>query len=212
MRRVMLKIGIITLPGANVDSVRYWIKRSGFESTEVSHPDQIAKLNCMILPGVGAFDSAMTYLVKTGLKQAVIDYSNKGGNLIGICLGMQIMFESSEEGKASGLSLLEGHLIRIPDGVMRVPNIGWRAVNRIESEGKACQKALFFFMHSYGLPLAGFTDASVCERLETVEHNTQLVATFRKKNLLGFQFHPEKSYLAGDRVLKDFLHEIQSDS
>jgi glutamine amidotransferase len=205
----MSKVGILTLPGANVHAVSYWAKRCGVEASLVSRPEHVSGLDFLILPGVGAFDTAMAYLDQTGLRQAVVAHAKSGGYLAGICLGMQIMFESSEEGNAAGLGLLEGRVRRIPGGVDRVPNIGWRPV-ACAGEGRPQPDPTFFFMHSYGMPASEFAAADACLTLETVECNVPLVAAFRRQNLMGFQYHPEKSYTAGDRLLSEILHEIQS--
>lgn len=204
----MSKIGIITLPGANIHAVSYWAKRSGAEASLVSYPEHIKGLDCLIIPGVGAFDPAMAYLDQTGLRKAVVTHAEHGGYLVGICLGMQIMFDSSDEGRAAGLGLLGGRVRRIPGGADRVPNIGWRSV--AGAEGRPQSASVFFFMHSYGLPVHEFAAADACSRLETVECNVPLVAAFRQQHLMGFQYHPEKSYAAGDRLLSEIMHEIQS--
>lgn len=205
----MSKIGILTLPGANVHAVSYWAKRCGIEASMVSLPEQLSVLDCLILPGVGAFDTAMSYLDQTGLRDAIVAHAKGGGYLAGICLGMQIMFESSEEGNAAGLGLLAGRVRRIPGGADRVPNIGWCRV--ATAAGRRPQPApAFFFMHSYGIPAREFAAADTCLTLETVVCNVPLVAAFRRQNLMGFQYHPEKSYTAGDRLLSEILHAIQS--
>lgn len=204
----MSNIGILTLPGASVRAVSYWAKRSGAVASLVSRPEHVIDLDCLILPGVGAFDAAMSYLNQTGLGPAVIAYAKRGGYLAGICLGMQIMFEASEEGNAAGLGLLAGRVRRIPSGTDRVPNIGWRSV--ASAEKRPQPDSIFFFMHSYCMPLCEFSVADTCSKLETTECNAPLVAAFRWKNLMGFQYHPEKSYTAGDRLLSEILYEIQS--
>lgn len=204
----MSNIGILTLPGANVRAVSYWAKRSGAEASLVSRPENVSDLDCLILPGVGAFDAAMAYLDQTGLRPAVVAHAKRGGYLVGICLGMQIMFEASEEGNAAGLGLLAGRVRRIPGGADRVPNIGWRPV--ASAGGRPQPDPAFFFMHSYGMPVREFSEADTCTMLETTECNVPLVAAFRQQNLMGFQYHPEKSYTAGDRLLSEILHEIQS--
>lgn len=116
----MSNIGILTLPGANISAVSYWAKRGGVEAALISRPEHINELDLVILPGVGAFDVAMDYLNQTGLRSAVVDHAKRGGYLAGICLGMQIMFESSEEGNTPGLGLLAGRVQRIPGGAERV--------------------------------------------------------------------------------------------
>lgn len=204
----MSNVGIVTLPGANVSAVSYWLKRGGVEAKLVSSPDHVTGLECLILPGVGAFDSAMDYLDQTGLRGAIIEYANCGGCLIGICLGMQIMFESSDEGIRAGLGLIAGRVRRIPGGTYRVPNIGWRSV--VDASKSNAPQPVYFFMHSYGIHSAEFTTADTCSSLETIEHNVPLVASFRSQNLIGMQYHPEKSYVAGDHLISEILYEIQS--
>ncbi len=204
----MSNVGIVTLPGANISAVTYWAKRGGVEAALISRPEHINELDLVILPGVGAFDVAMDYLDQTGLRSAVVDHVKRGGYLAGICLGMQIMFESSEEGNTPGLGLLAGRVQRIPGGAERVPNIGWRSVLR--ESGRPQVATAFFFMHSYGLLVREFSSADTCTMLETIECNAPLVAAFRSQNLMGFQYHPEKSYTAGEILLSEMMNEIQS--
>ena len=203
----MSKIGIIMLPGANIHAVSYWVKRCGIEVSLVSDPKEISNLNCLILPGVGAFDTAMSYLDNQCFRQAIVAYARSGGLIVGICLGMQILFESSDEGSAAGLGLLEGRVRRIPCGEYRVPNIGWRHVSNIV-DGSVYASSSFFFMHSYGMLVSEFLASNACSLLGTVDCNVPLVAAFRKENLIGFQYHPEKSYTAGEHLLSEIIHAI----
>jgi glutamine amidotransferase len=205
----MSKFGILMLPGSNVHAVNYWAKRGGVDATLVSRPEQVRGLDCLILPGVGAFDDAVSYLDRSGLRQAVVAHAELGRYLVGICLGMQVLFESSEEGISRGLGLLPGGVQRIPVGLDRVPNIGWRPVNSFGVDRILTDKK-FFFMHSYGVPAQEFADVVKCDKVETVKCNVHLLASFRMKNLIGFQYHPEKSYIAGDRLFSEILHAIQS--
>lgn len=204
----MPSVGILTLPGANIHSVDYWVKRSGANCSFVDQSSELESVDCLILPGVGSFDVAMEYIENNGLRTRIVEYAGSGRTLLGICLGMQILFEGSDEGDRPGLSLIGGHVCRIPSGPDRVPNIGWRPVTRL---GKPqAQNPQFFFMHSYGVLAGDLKQDPAASDVETVMCNVELVASVRHKNVFGFQYHPEKSYTFGDKLLKEILDEIES--
>jgi imidazole glycerol-phosphate synthase subunit HisH len=200
----MPNVGIVSLPGANVHAVSYWAKRSGATCAMVSSASGIDSFDCLILPGVGSFDVAMEYLEKQNMSKPLAAHCHAGGTVVGICLGMQILFEASEEGVLPGVGVLKGVVQRIPGGADRVPNIGWRKVDQV-GENSACE---YFFMHSYGVQVDSVKENPLVQNVQSVVCNTQLVASLRYKNVHGFQYHPEKSYAAGDGLLTGILHEV----
>ncbi|USD65114.1 imidazole glycerol phosphate synthase subunit HisH [Vibrio sp. SCSIO 43136] len=197
----MNKFVILNLPGANVSAVEYWLKRSSVDYVISSEPRDITHDICLVLPGVGSFDTCISFLKENGLKDKVVDHFKNNGFMIGICLGMQICFESSEEGSLKGLSLIPGNVKKIPPGREKVPNIGWRELSDTGN---------FYFMHSYTVPDSEVFDDSIIEDAVYLDHNINLLASFRAKNGFFFQYHPEKSYEFGDRLLEEIINESEN--
>tara|TARA_B100001029_G_C15050201_1_gene450145 strand:+ start:120 stop:737 length:618 start_codon:yes stop_codon:yes gene_type:complete len=205
-----MKIGILNLPGSNIFSVKYWLKRNGFKSIILSEPGDLNLIELMILPGVGSFDTAMEFINSKKFNHPINQFIEKNKIIIGICCGMQILFNSSEEGVLSGLSVLKGHISRIPIGKDKVPNIGWRSIDCFINSNKKIFN--FYFMHSYGLDLEKNNLDPSINYISTVYCNTTLLASFQYNNIYGFQYHPEKSYDSGDKLLNNIINEIKSNS
>jgi glutamine amidotransferase len=195
----MRSVGVVMLPYANVASIDYWAARSGCSLQHCATPADLAQLDALVLPGVGSFDCAMAYLEQTGFASAIRDFAAAGKPLLGICLGMQVLFDSSEEGQRAGLGILPSRIVRLPGGADRVPNIGWRETR------DAATVRCFYFMHSFCLPAA---EAALLESSSLSACNGGFVASFRHANVFGYQFHPEKSYSNGDAVLQEFLGRV----
>ncbi|UOE80895.1 imidazole glycerol phosphate synthase subunit HisH [Vibrio splendidus] len=197
----MRKFVILNLPGANISAVEYWLKRSSVDYIVSSDPSDINSDICLVLPGVGSFDSCISFLEKNNLKNAIVKHHANGGFMVGICLGMQICFQSSEEGNLAGLSLVPGCVKKISAGKYKVPNIGWRGLDGA---------ANYYFMHSYAVPILEVTNCEVVQDAVCLEHNVSLLASFRSKNGFFFQYHPEKSYEFGDRLLEEIINESEN--
>jgi glutamine amidotransferase len=180
-----VRIAICDYGAGNVRSVALAFERLGADARVTREPDDVRLADLAVLPGVGSAASAMDSLRATGLGDALRERVAAGGSTLGICLGLQLALEESEEdGGVPGLGLLPGRAVRLREG--RVPRIGWAPV---EPDGEA-----FYFAHSY----AAETPAATA-RSEGV------VAVAEHGSFLGFQFHPEKSGAAGARLLERCL-------
>ena len=199
-RIVVIDIGI-----GNPDAICNLLRVSGRSAACSADPEIARRADLLILPGVGAFDPGVQFLRAHGLDEAIYEHSRvRGKPLVGICLGMQLLGLSSEEGDDPGLGLLPIRSCRI-DGArlgVRVPNMGWRLVSpSVESGGDSLFEAgdRFYFAHTYAIaPVAGITIA-------TSTHGQTLSAAVRQDNVIGLQFHPEKSHRFGRRLLNQIL-------
>lgn len=204
------KVGIIYAGMGNVEAVQSMLRKLKINSQLVSHPDDLDLFETLYLPGVGSFDKAMEKLNETGLSEGIKRFANKGGQVIGICLGMQLLFEGSEEGSLPGLGLLPGKSIRIPQNSngqqVKVPHIGWSEVYPAPSHTDQGypEGMRFYFTHSFTV------------RPENPEHilfytnyPEPLVAAVMHQNITGFQFHPEKSNTFGLALLRR-IHQPQA--
>jgi glutamine amidotransferase len=195
-------LAIIDYGMGNLHSVSKAIERLGYEAAVTSDPDAVASVRGVILPGVGAFGDAMRELRRTGLGDAVRQFARSGKPLLGICLGMQLLFSRSEEhGDHEGLDLLPGKVVRFR-GPYKVPHMGW---NRLTFERphplfEGLEPGHVYFVHSY---------YAVPERrddlLATTDYFQPVAAIVGRDNVLGMQFHPEKSGMFGIRLLGKFL-------
>jgi glutamine amidotransferase len=194
MRVVVPDLGL-----SNLWSVRRALEVLGHDAVAAREPETVAAARFIVLPGVGAFAEAARRMDETGIGAAIREAAGRGSPVLGICLGMQLLFESSEEGGESrGLGLLPGKVTRL-SGQARVPHIGWnrvigteRGVSLFGNGGGAD----FYFVHSFAARPA--TDDLVLARCV---HGESFPAAVRQGALLGFQFHPEKSGEAGVRLL-----------
>ena len=202
-------IAIIDYGVGNLFSLKSSLAAIGEEAVVTASPAVIASADRLILPGVGAFGDAAEKLRKTGLDKVVKQEAAGGKPLLGICLGMQLLFEKSDEfGEHDGLGLIRGRVRPIADVIppgLKIPHIGWNALHLVR------QSPLFryikegdcvYFVHSfYAADCAGSVSA-------TTEYGAPLTAAVEKGNVFGTQFHPEKSGGVGLNILKAFLHEV----
>ena len=190
---------IIGSGGANLASLRYALERLGARSEVSTDPALVAAAPRLLLPGVGAAADAMARLRAAGLTDAIRALRQP---LLGICLGMQLLYERSDEGNAPGLGLLEGEVQRIPVAPGRpVPHMGWNTCRLQQADALltgVSDSDYFYFLHSYAAPA---TDRSSA----TVDYGAPLCAVTASGNFHGVQFHPERSGPAGARVLRNFL-------
>jgi imidazole glycerol-phosphate synthase subunit HisH len=189
----------------NVASVANMIRKVGRKSTLSSDPDVIAAADYVILPGVGAFDAGISALRARGLEPAITAAVARGARVMGICLGFQLLFQESEEGRLPGLGLIRGRVQRFvfSDNQLRVPHMGWNVVHPV------CRSVLFdpdageqryYFVHSYH---------AYCENGEDVsarcEYGGRFTCAIESGSVLGVQFHPEKSHRFGVALFKRYF-------
>lgn len=199
-------ITIVDYGIGNIASIANMLRKAGYSSELTGDHDRIAAAEKIILPGVGAFDRAAIRLRETGLRDVVIERARAGVPVLGVCLGMQLLLDGSEEGEEEGLGLIPGQVRRFPreiaDGTLRVPHMGWNTVHRtghaevladVESGDR------FYFVHSYFVEPADAADT-----LATTTHGVTFTSMVTHGNVTGVQFHPEKSHRTGMRLLSDF--------
>ncbi|MDD5921596.1 MAG: imidazole glycerol phosphate synthase subunit HisH [Eubacteriales bacterium] len=202
-------IAIIDYGVGNIYSLISSLHRTGAEVCFTGDPDEIARADRMVLPGVGAFGDAAESLRKTGLDKVVRKEALSGKPLLGICLGMQLLLEKSYEyGEHEGLGLIKGTIDPIeplvPKGY-KIPHIGWNALHFPKDKPKSPlfkdvpENSCVYFVHSY------YANAKPESVLATTEYGAELTAAVSNGNVYGVQFHPEKSGEIGQRILKAFL-------
>jgi len=195
-------IAIIDYGGGNLRSVQNGFAAAGFPTVVTDEPHLLEDADGLVLPGVGAFGQAMKSLRESGLGQLLLRRVAAGVPLLGICLGLQLLFEKSvEKGEHAGLGLIEGAVVPF-SGVLKVPQIGWNQLS-IRREHPLLeginQGDYFYFVHSfYAYP----TDPAVI--LASADYGGDFPAVVQKDHLFGIQFHPEKSSRLGLQILKNF--------
>lgn len=195
-------IVIIDYGMGNLSSVQNGFAEAGFATLVSSDPAEIAAADGLVLPGVGAFGQAMENLRRDGLDQVVLERTAKGVPLLGICLGLQLLFDrSSEMGNYSGLGLIPGDIILF-DGPQKVPQIGWNQLDIKRSHpllDGIKNGDYFYFVHSYYA-----RPDSEAVILATADYGIDFPAVVQKDNVFGIQFHPEKSSRLGLRILANY--------
>jgi glutamine amidotransferase len=205
-----LKFEVLNLPNANVNSVFYWLKRCGYrgEILDLNEP-KISSDSFVIIPGVGSFDYAMECLNTSSMDKKLQDHAEKNGFILGICLGMQLLFESSDEGMLNGLGLIRGKITKLPSGKNHIPNVGWRTLENGHCSDRFKEEN-FYFTHTYCY-LGNEIDNDGCE-FATSYSNEKFVAFLKHGNLYCAQFHPEKSGQSGINFLRKIVNENSSSS
>lgn len=199
----MTRIAIVDYGMGNLRSVEKALEHVGVRAEVTGDPDRARAADGVILPGVGAFPRAMERIRADGLDELIAERVAAGVPVLGICLGMQLIFSSSSElGGAEGLGLIEGPVERLDAGALKVPHMGWSPVEWAKDsplrEGLADGEP-FYFVHSF-VPRPA-DDADV---LGTTEHGERFACAVERDNVFGVQFHPEKSSGAGLRLLRNF--------
>jgi len=197
-----VKVTLIDYGAGNVPSVERALRRMGAQVETSNLPKKIAAARCLVLPGVGHCAALIAALDAHLLRKPLIEAISRGTAFLGICLGLQALYESSEEApKLQGLGLLPGRVTRLPDSV-KLPHMGWNTLKSIRPSrllNSIPSDAYFYFAHSFAAPVDGQESAAVCE------HGREFLAVLEKDNIWAVQFHPEKSGEAGAQVLRNFL-------
>lgn len=191
-----MKIVIIDYGAGNIQSIKFAIKRLGFDAELSNDIQEIQTADKVIFPGVGEASSAMKKLRDTGLDKIIPTLKQP---VLGICLGMQLMCNSSEEGATKGLGIFNVDVIKFSDQV-KVPQIGWNQITNLRSDlfKEVAENEHIYLVHSFYAPLCAETVAET-------EYGTRYSAALAKNNFYGTQFHPEKSSNVGEKILLNFL-------
>ncbi|HBC02975.1 MAG: imidazole glycerol phosphate synthase subunit HisH [Aequorivita sp.] len=188
---------IINYGAGNIQSIKFALKRLGVEAILSNDEAEIRQADKVIFPGVGEASSAMQKLKTSGLDQVIPTLKQP---VLGICLGMQLLCNSSEEGNTKSLGIFDVEVKRFSNEV-KVPQIGWNQISNLKSglfEGIS-ENQFMYLVHSYYAPLCK-------ETIATSEYGIQYSSAIQKDNFYGVQFHPEKSSTAGAQILKNFLN------
>ena len=196
-------VGILETGHANIKSLSNAIERMGHTVSNVSNQQEIRSVDKLVLPGVGAYPAVMAELLNNDLVSEIIKFSSSKA-LLGICLGMQLMMESSTEHCfTKGLALVKGTVNLLPSSLGLVPHVGWNEIFSNYESGLMTNikdNSNVYFVHSY--------HCEVTEEIEIIHtdfYGQNIVAGFQKENIFGVQFHPEKSQNVGNSILKNFL-------
>ena len=199
-----MTVAIIDYGAGNLRSVRNTLVHLGADVRTVRTPDELDGAEKIVLPGVGAFGRGMAALEAAGFVAPLKEAVAAGVPLIGICLGMQFLFEESDElGRTAGLGLLPGRVTRFPTDGPKVPHIGWNQLHlRCDDPLLAGvdDGAYAYFVHSYYVDAGDPADV-----LATTDYGIDFASVIRRGNVFGIQPHPEKSQAVGQRILRNFL-------
>lgn len=199
-------LGIVDYNIGNLASVQNAILKVGESAKIESDPSRLKDYDKIILPGVGAFGDAMEHLQKSGMQEAILDFVKSGKFLLGICLGMQLLFQKSYEfGEHSGLGLLEGEIIHFEKAALKkgekIPHMGWNLVKKVKNSAllEGLEDSFYlYFVHSYYL-------GESKNALGMSHYGIDFVSIVQKENIFGIQPHPEKSHNVGLKILKNFV-------
>ena len=199
-----MKIGIVDYNMGNLASVKNAFKKIGANAEVVKEAEKLKNYDKLILPGVGAFGDAMEHLKKTGLDEAIKEFIKTGRYLLGVCLGMQLLFQSSEEfGNHEGLGIIPGRVVMFDKEKTKghkIPHMGWnRLFNKKSPLFEGLDNPYLYFVHSLH---------AVCDEKyiagKTI-YGYEFVSAVNKDNIFGIQPHPEKSHNEGLKILKNFI-------
>ena len=195
-------IAVIDYGMGNLRSVQKGFEKVGFDAVVTSDIKTIESASKIVLPGVGAFTDCMNNLEDRGLVEPVIRAIEKGKPFLGICLGLQLLFEESEEfGSRKGLGLIKGKVKRFPNSDLKVPHMGWNSIKKVKDTpllADLSDDSYLYFVHSYYvLPEEDVTAT-------TTDYGMKFTSSIVKDNMFACQFHPEKSQADGLKILKAF--------
>ncbi len=191
-----MKIVIINYGAGNIQSIKFAFQRLGYEAILTHDENEIKNADKVIFPGVGEASSAMKMLRQSGLDTLIPQLKQP---VLGICLGMQLMCHSSEEGNTNGLGIFDCDVVRFSNEV-KVPQIGWNEITELKTDlfKDIADRNHIYMVHSYYAPICK-------ETIATSDYGLSYSAALAKNNFYGVQFHPEKSSLVGEQILINFL-------
>tara|TARA_B100001029_G_scaffold31973_1_gene23967 strand:- start:2670 stop:3299 length:630 start_codon:yes stop_codon:yes gene_type:complete len=208
----MIEISILDTKSANFHSVKKAVDKYNPNNEITSNIDIIEKSKGLIIPGVSTTDTVLSNIKKLGLEETINDFYNSGKPILCICVGMQILFEKSEEGKIPGLGILKGSVKKIPESKnnekFKVPHMGWNQLN-LNKNNKLFEgvdnNSNFYFVHSY------YCDPEEDKIISgTTKYSIEMCASIKQNNLYAVQFHPEKSAADGLKIYKNFINIVGS--
>jgi imidazole glycerol phosphate synthase glutamine amidotransferase subunit len=195
-------VTVIDYGAGNVTSVEHALRKLGADVSSTNRPDQIRSATCLVLPGVGHCASLIGALDAQGLRAPLLERFASGTPFLGICLGLQALYESSDEAPGlPGLGLFKARVSKLPQSV-KLPHMGWNQLQVARNSvllANISPQAYFYFAHSYAAPGSG------PENVAVATHGWEFVAVAERSNIFGVQFHPEKSGAAGMQLLENFL-------
>jgi imidazole glycerol phosphate synthase glutamine amidotransferase subunit len=195
-------VTVIDYGAGNVTSVERALRKLGAEVRSTNRPGDIRSASALILPGVGHCAALIAALDAQNLRQPLLEKLSTGAPFLGICLGLQALYESSDEAPGlMGLGLLKGRVSKLPLNV-KLPHMGWNQLHLIKPSTlleNISPESYFYFAHSYAAPAAG------PERTALSMHGREFIAVIEQQNIFGVQFHPEKSGAPGAQLLQNFL-------
>lgn len=201
----MASVTLVNYGLGNIQAFAHIYHRLGISVEIADKPDQLARAERIILPGVGAFDWAMARLLRSGLRETLDDLVlNRGTPVLGVCVGMQMMAQRSEEGALAGLGWIEGDVVRFREETVKetgLPHMGWNDLSLSSSGGlfRDISSPRYYFLHSY------FVAPRNPEHvLATAFYGREFAAAIGRGNIFGTQFHPEKSHAWGIDLLRNF--------
>lgn len=200
-----MKIHIVDYDSGNLESIRNAIKKIGCTPITTNKPDELLKANAVIFPGQGSFPAALDKLKQSNINETIINLINDGVPFLGICLGLQLMFEFSEEGNLEGLGLINGTVKKISD-IVKVPHIGWNSV-KFDNSHKIFDdipnNSYFYFLHSYYAKPIKFEHI-----IGQTNYGSNFCSAYAFNNYIGVQFHPEKSGELGLKIFDNFINKF----
>ncbi|WP_299781020.1 imidazole glycerol phosphate synthase subunit HisH [uncultured Formosa sp.] len=192
-----MRVVIIDYGAGNIKSIQFAFKRLGVDAILSNNPDEIKKADRIIFPGVGEASSALKMLKNSKLDKLIPTLTQP---VLGICLGMQLLCKTTEEGDTEGLGIFQVHVKRFPNTV-KVPQMGWNTITDLKSDlfKNIPENSYMYLVHSYY--------AENCnEAIAQTDYNGKYASALQHKNFYGVQFHPEKSSIAGAKLLENFLN------
>jgi len=196
-----MKVGIVDYNMGNLASVKNAFYKLNIKANIVKYPEELKKFDKLIFPGVGAFGDAMIHLKEINLDEAIKEFIKSGKYVLGVCLGMQLLFSNSEEfGYHEGLNIIEGEVVKFKVD-KKIPHMGWNKIFFKENKlSNGLNNPYLYFVHSYHVK---------CDEKYVIGktiYGYEFISSVNKDNVFGFQPHPEKSHNAGLKILENFVN------